>query len=117
METIITRVGFCDNCCKNRNPRTGIFFVVMGTTGWHILKSKAMGKIGFVPMNYKLIKTIGENVVYEKLCSIHDCGMEVFYDSNRQSYQFIQGKWGRGVMSVKTWNALQQYKHDGDYSI
>lgn len=115
MHTIITRVGFCERCSRNSNPRSGLFYVVHGDTGWHVYKSTSLGKIGFVPTNYKLIKVIGQNVVYEKLCSIHNCGVYVYYDNIKQNYQFDQLNWQRGMLSITTWNALQQYKHDKDY--
>lgn len=119
MATIISRVGFCDSCCKNQNPRTGIYYVVMGATnGWHIYKAQNMTRfIGYVPMNYKLIKVIGENVIYEKLCSIHGCGMDVYWEPSQQCYKFDQGKWERGMMTLNQWNCLQQIKHDEQYEI
>lgn len=119
MGTIITRIGFCDNCFRNQNPRTGILFVVMGAkNGWHIYKAQNMTRfIGYVPMNYKLIKVIGENVIYEKLCSIHKCGMFVYWEPSIQNYKFDQGDWERGMMTLKEWNALQQLKDDRQYTI
>ncbi len=119
MATIISRVGFCDNCYKNQNPRTGIYFVVMGAkNGWHIYQAQNMTRyVGYVPMNYKLIKTIGENIVYERLCSIHECGVEVYWDPSNQCYKFDQRAWQRGMMTTKEWNSLQMYKHDDDYEI
>lgn len=117
--TIITRIGFCENCYRNNNPRTGIYYVVMGAkNGWHVYKAQNMTRfIGYVPMNYKLIKSIGENVIYEKLCSIHDCGMDVYWNPQNQCYNFDQGKWERGIMTINQWNSLQQMKRDNQYLI
>lgn len=113
--TIISRVGFCDSCSKSSNPRTGGYFVVVGSKGWHIYKAQRMGKIGFVPINYHILKAIGENIVYETLCST--CGVDVYWDSESSSYKFDLHDWTRGMMTLKDWNALQQYKHDLDYEI
>ena len=114
MKTIITRVGFCSSCYKAQRPRSGNFFVVKGKD-WHIMKSGHIGNTGFVPFLYKLIKVVGDNVIYEKLCSLNDCGTEVFYIPSSDSYDFRLGKWERGMMDIKTWNALAKYKRDSDY--
>lgn len=117
MSTIICRVGFCSQCYKAQRPRTDNFFVVHGTTGWHVMLAQHLGNPGFVPTLYRLVKVIGENVVYEKLCSMHDCGTDVYYHSTSQEYRFDLGEWERGMMTLETWNALVQYKHDTDYHI
>ena len=115
--TVIARVGFCEQCFINQHPRTGIFFVVAGKKGWHIYKAQAMGKIGYVPTNYRLIKSIGENIVYEKICGIHGCGVNVYFDNSQQMYRFDFLNWQRGIMDNKSWNALVTYKRDEDYLI
>lgn len=117
METILTRVGFCPDCCRADRPRTDNFFVAMGSTGWHVMVAKRIGKPGYVPTLYRLIKALGENVIYEKLCGMHDCGVEVFYNSTTDRYNFHLGKWERGVMTTKNWNSLQAYKHDLDFEV
>lgn len=117
MSTIITRVGWCSKCYKAQRPRTDNFFVTMGTTGWHVMLAKHIGNIGFVPTLYKLIKTVGQNVIFEQLCSMHECGVEVYYVPSTDKYNFRLGEWKRGMMELKTWNSLQQYKHDTDYEI
>lgn len=115
--TTITRVGFCEACFKAQRPRTDNFFVARGTNGWHIMQAKRIGNIGYTPHLYRLIKVIGENVVYEKMCTMHSCGTDIYYDSLSQNYKFLLGKWERGMMTLSDWNSLQKYKHDKDYQI
>lgn len=115
--TIITRVGFCEACFKAQRPRTDNFFVAMGKNGWHIMQAKHIGNIGFTPHLYKLIKSIGQNIIYEKMCSMHDCGTEVYWSQQHQNYRFDLGSWEKGMMLLSDWNSLQKYKHDEDYQI
>lgn len=113
----MTRVGWCSHCYKAQRPRTDNLFVAKGTNGWHVMKANHIGNIGYTPHLYKLIKAIGENVVYESMCAMHDCGVEVFFVPSTDRYNFRLGEWQRGMMTLKTWNSLQQYKHDPDYEI
>lgn len=117
MKTIITRVGWCMDCYKAQRPRTGNFFVAKGDTGWHVMLANHIGNSGFTPHLYKLIKVVGENIIYEKLCSLHDCGTDVYFHSASQSYRFDLGKWDRGVMKLTDWNKLVVYKHDPQFEI
>lgn len=108
---VISRVGYCDKCAKAERPRHDSFFVVCGSHGWHVYRSKGIGKPGYVPTLYRLIKAIGENIVYEKQCSMHDCSVEIEYRSGM--YHFTLGKWERGMMTRESWNALCNLKDTG----
>lgn len=115
METIITRVGFCKDCEKDMRPHYDSLFAVIGKTNhYHIYKSNSLGRIGFVPHFYKLIKVIGQNVVYEKCCGMHSCGVDIYFSHDIQDYQFAmyRDKWVRGMMDLVSWNALVKYKDD-----
>lgn len=114
---IITRVGWCLDCFKAERPRTDNFFVARGTNGWHVMKANHIGNLGYTPHLYRSIKIIGENVVYEKMCAMHSCGTDIYYDSLSQNYKFVLGKWERGMMTLSDWNSLQHYKHDPQFEI
>lgn len=119
MDTIITRVGFCPKCYKAERPRTDNFFVVMGNSGWHIMKAAHIGNIGFTPHIYKVVKVDQDrkNVIYQKICSMHDCGTEVYWSTSQNAYQFHIDKGEREIMTIENWNALVMYKRDLDYEI
>lgn len=118
-QTIISRVGHCAFCEKAGRPHYDSTFAVIGRTGqYHMYIANRIGKIGYTPHFYRLIKTIGQNVVYEKSCAMHGCGVDIYFDNEVQDYQFIlyEDSWQRGIMELKDWNALVQYK-DPDYFI
>lgn len=118
MKTIITRIGFCLDCNLQRRPQTDHPFLVYGSTsGYHHRFAQRIGMYGFVPTIYELVKTIGENVIVNKLCSIEGCGSE-WYNSNGVWYlQPIKGRWKREMYTIQSWNALVVWKHDWDYWI
>lgn len=114
METIITRVGYCPHCNEAMRPHYDSQFAVVGKTGrYHIYIANSLGRIGFVPHFYKLIKVIGQNVVYEKSCAMHGCGTDIYFDNEKQNYQFYIQGYERGIMDLTSWNALVQYHDDG----
>ena len=113
MSTKITRVGWCSACYKAGRPHYDNFFVAWGSHGWHVMLAKRMGRAGFTPHIYRLIKVIGENVIYESICAMHDCGVEVFHVPAKNSYNFRLGEWERGMMELKQWNNLVLLKDTG----
>lgn len=117
-KTILTRPGWCEECSKKERPRINDQFIVMGSRGWHMYIAEFNRPPGFTPHLYKLVKVIGENVVYEYLCCMHNCGCDIYYDQQKQGYQFQlhDSQWKRGILPIKDWNALQQY-FDSDYWI
>ncbi len=116
MKTIITRTSWCPHCNKAQRPRTGNFFVVKGKD-WHILKASHIGNTGFVPTLYKLVKVVGDNIQYEKMCAMNNCGVEVFHVPSTGLYDYRLGEWERGTMTIEAWNAMCKYKKDLDYHI
>lgn len=116
--TTISRVHYCAECAKNRNPRTGQLFAVMGTTGWHVYQAQQNGTIGFTPAVYRIVKVIGENVVCEAVCAMNDCGFEIRYNKEDNMYSFTQiVDWKRNILTLKEWNDMVLYKHDPDYEL
>lgn len=107
----ITRIGFCKKCQEAERPRYDNFFVASGSKGWHVYRSKHIGKPGFVPTLYRPIKILGENVVYEKQCAMHDCSVDIIYSGGL--YHFKLGQWERGIMDKKSWDALIALKDTG----
>lgn len=118
MSTMISRVGFCPRCYKEGRPKTAQPFVVVGKN-FHVLEASHIGKQGFTPHFYVLIKSIGENIVFEKLCGMHRCGVDIWWDKTNQKHCFTLDKYkfDRGIMTLKDWNSLVLYKHDFDYEI
>lgn len=116
MKTIITRTSWCKKCYDAQRPRTGNFFVVKGKN-WHILKASHIGNTGFVPTLYKLVKVVGDNIQYEKMCGMSGCNLSVFHIPTTDSYGFELGKWERGTMTIESWNSLCKFKKDSDYHI
>ena len=116
MSTLITRVAFCENCFKEHNPHTNQLFLVYGSScnDFYIRQAKSNGTTGFTPHILKLIKVIGENVVYEKACGICDID---FYEIQNGDYAFQVLNWTRGMLTLQEWNAWVKYKHDWDYYV
>lgn len=112
---MISRVGWCQRCQREMRPKTGHHFVVAGAKAFHVYQAEHTVYNGFVPYFYKLVKSIGENVVYERLCGIHECGVEVYWDSQNYKYKFVMKEhlWERGIMPLTTWNALVMFKPSG----
>ena len=112
MATIITRVGWCEECAKLRNPRTGQQFLAFGQTHhcYHIREAQRLGQIGFVPHIYKLEKKLGENLVILKSCAMYGCGADRKWE--REYWQYFIKSWKREVWTVKQWEALVYLKHN-----
>jgi len=108
----ITRVGFCPHCFKAQRPRTDNFFVVHGKN-WHVYRANHISNPGYTPHLYRLLKTIGENVIVEKICGMHECGSVVWWDNVNQCYAFSLQKWERTMLTIKQWNALLNLKDSG----
>ena len=115
---MISRVGYCVRCAKERRPITDQKFVVVGTN-FHIYSASHIGMFGYTPHFYRLLKVIGNNVKYERLCGMEDCGTIVWWDSQNQKWKFnLQNYlWETGLMPLVSWNGLVLYKHDTDYEI
>ena len=108
----ITRVGFCAHCFKERNPRTGQAFFAQGATEtFHIYYAERNGEIGYTPHIYELIKVIGGNVVYRKMCTIENCGL--YLDHKTGEFWLYESQWQRGIMTLNQWNSLVVFKDTG----
>jgi len=111
---MICRVGFCPHCKERRRPKTDDAFVAIGAKGdYHVYYADHNGELGFVPHIYELLKVIGENVIYRKICTMHDCGTEIDLRYIPPPFVFKKEAWERGMMTITSWNALQQLKETG----
>lgn len=116
--TTLSRVCFCEQCYKGYKPQKGQLFLVHGTHGFHVRSAIRNGTRGYSPHVIRLVKTIGENVVYEKRCGIHFCGVILEYKETKNDFVFdYLGEWQRGIISIQEWNAWVQYKNDPQYQI
>lgn len=107
--TIITRLGYCPHCERNRNPRGGQIFLAYGSTfnKYHVLIAQNNGVIGYTPHIYKLEKVIGRNVIVLKSCAMYPCGVK------REAGDYFSVRaWEREVWTLETWNALVNLKHN-----
>lgn len=114
--TIVTRVAFCPNCFKENNPKTNQLFLVYGssTNKFRIYRANWNGTTGYCPHILRIVKVIGENVVYEKACGICEVDM---WKNNEGTISFEITNWSRGIMSILEWDQWILYKNDYDYEI
>lgn len=117
--SIISRVGFCTECAKAGRPKTDQVYLVHGSSGncFHVKRANWIGNIGYVPHTYRLIKSLGENVIVKRACGMFECGVDVKTDHRGRWYFHPDSSWERVVMSLADWNALVLYKHDPNYEI
>ena len=111
----ISRVGFCEKCFKKGNPKDGQYYSVVGTNNIYVrIAEKTKGwNTGFVPHFYSIVKVIGQNVIYEKSCGIHECGGHVTIYTNeneKETATWTIDETTRGVMTIEQWNSLVKYK-------
>jgi len=118
--TIICRTGWCDICAKENRPHTGQLFLTIGSTGiYHVKKAERIApRYGFTPHLYQLVKSLGDNVVFNHVCGM-ECSVNIDWDST--NYKWLadvkESYWKRGIMELKDWNALVMYKRDEDYIV
>ena len=110
---IISRVGFCPECKTAGRPEYGNLFVVKGSHGFHFYSSN-FGLKGFVPHFYRLIKSQGGIILFERLCAMHGCGVTIYYNQ-QQGHKFVyNSQWKGGEMKIKDWNSLVMAHGDLD---
>lgn len=119
--TIICRTGWCDRCAKENRPHTGQHYLALGASGnYHVYIVQRIAPFyGFTPHLYRIIKVINQDVIYEMCCCMHHCGVERKQNNVDQCWDYItiKSQWRRGMMLLKDWNALQQFKRDNDYIV
>lgn len=113
--TLITRVGFCPDCFKRNRPRTDQMYIVHGTThDVDVLKyATKIGIRGFTPHIYELEKVIDRTVIYRSICTMHLCGIDIFFHKQGWNFMFRDDMWKRGATTIENWNALVQFKRTG----
>lgn len=119
-QTILTRHGFCPLCSVNNLPKSGTMFKVVGRKGSHMKVCEHNPRwAGYTPHLYRLIKALGENIVYERICCVVDCGIIKVANDEEQVWEYIEKEdhWVRGIMTLTDWNSLVMYKKDLDYFI
>lgn len=118
--SIITRPGFCPNCSKEEQLKTGKSFLVYGATGWHHRTARQNSRYwGFVPTIYKLHKVIGSNVVVLRCCAVEGCGSEWKLIENQWMITIQPENYIRIIYPLEKWNALvlNPYWHDLQYYV
>lgn len=120
-DTIITRIGFCPNCYKEKRPHIFDDFLVVGSTGEHHKKAGRNGNWGFTPHIYKLVKTVGANVIVDRACAMYLCGVtmkqKIANGYIETEYFVDKTQWVRQIYTREQWDGLLLWKHDNDYWI
>lgn len=110
--TVICRIGYCTLCALSQSPKINQTFLAYGSTSnaYKVLETERNGLIGFVPHLYKLTKTLGENCIVLKSCSLYECGVGKKWEND--GYIYYVKDWIKEVWEVKTWNSLVLLKHN-----
>lgn len=116
-KTIITRIGWCQNCFKEHRPHIENEFLAHGSNGYKVKEAKRNGLWGFVPTNYVLDRQIGGNVIVYKSCAMYGCGVIRTWVKNYWEYSVDESSWARQVYTLSQWNGLVLWKHDNQYWI
>jgi hypothetical protein len=115
MGTIITRIGFCEVCFKEKRAKTNQKLLLLGSTSDALKAVLAVrnGRAGFVPHLYRLRKVIDNKVFYQKVCCI--CGHYEEEDDDGKNYLYLdEEKWSGWIKtSLTNWNALVLFKDTG----
>lgn len=115
MQTIITRHGWCEECYKQHRPHSEDLYLAFGTTSndWIIKWAQGNGLRGFVPVNYRIHKAIGQTIIFDYACSF--CDIEEVKTPGGVDLFVLWHK--RSNMSITDWNAMVVYKRDPSYLI
>lgn len=115
---MITRTAFCPSCYYWGYPRTGVLFVVYGSTRQSLIVRSALryGKRGFTPHIFHYQGIFNGFVRVEKYCCIHNCDVSIRKDK-KQGYLIRVLSSEVLLMSLKDWNALQFLKGDPQFAI
>lgn len=117
--TIICRTGWCGKCAKEQRPQYNQRFMAVGEHGYHLYYVETTHRwYGFTPHLYQA-KIIGDNVVYERLCCMENCGVEIYANEKERCFDYFFNKENiiKNITTLKNWNALVMYKNDQDYFI
>lgn len=115
MGTIITRVGFCEVCFKEKRAKTNQKLLLMGSSSNALKAVLAIrnGRAGFVPHLYRLRKVEEEKIFYQKVCCI--CGHYEEEDKDQNKWICLdETQWSGWIRTTLTnWNALCLFKDTG----
>lgn len=152
----VTRTAYCPTCARRGSPIFGQWYAIFGTRtqtyyfGWAEYNSAdtrngviARIETGFTPHLFVKVKTCDDLIVYQRICLMHKCGIEVrrvkpnkrqvvmqnvtkqaIYESGcvdgKPKYfsdlMFQPTRWLEGTMEIREWNALVcDWKHTGYY--
>ena len=117
--TTLCRVQYCPECAKNERPKTNQLCLFYGAkrNGYFVRGAIKIGTFGYTPHILKLVKVIGDTIIYESACSLNECGVDIWQTDEYGKYSFKVKKWSRGSIPINQWNAWTQYKHDSNYDI
>ena len=115
MGTIITRIGFCEVCFKEKRAKTNQNLLLIGSTSNAFVAVRAIrnGRAGFVPHLYRLRKVQESKIFYQKVCCI--CGHFQDEDEDGKKYLYLdESQWSGWIRtSLTNWNSLVTFKDTG----
>ena len=115
MGTIVTRIGFCEVCFKEKRAKTNQKLLLLGSSSNALKAVLAIrtGRAGFVPHLYRLRKVLESKVFYQKVCCI--CGHYQGEDEDGKKWLYLdETKWSGWIKTTLTnWNALILFKDTG----
>lgn len=114
--TIISRLGYCPDCAKEKIPKTGQSFLVMGSKSGKLKALIAVrnGRAGFVPFTYRLKKVKENEVFYQRICGMCGCGVVTSKEEEKTFLSFNDEKWSGWIRtSLSNWNSLVMFKDTG----
>lgn len=117
--TMITRLGYCEQCSKAHRPQTNQLFIAFGTKhqcfAGMIAEHSALK--GMTPHIYEFQRLTNGTVYFVKVCCMVGCGTYIVTEMERKvekKYIYInEEKWEDGYMPLSDWNALVLFKDTG----
>lgn len=115
MGTIITRIGFCEVCFKEKRAKTNQKLLLLGSSSNALKAVLAIrnGRAGFVPHLYQLRKVMDDKVFYQRVCCI--CGHNQEETEDGKKWLCLdESQWSTWKKTtLSNWNALVLFKDTG----
>lgn len=113
--TMLTRLGYCEQCSKAHRPKTNQIFIAFGAKSQTFFGEIALHSAlkGMTPHIYEFHKLIDGTVHFFKICCMVGCGTKLIDENGKKFVVTVDEKWESGCMPLKDWNALVLFKDTG----